>query len=419
MDIETFVAALDGGRRLTPTQFVKSFIAKQKSKGYSRSNIVKPFDPKKVKNQSEFLQRKYGDPSKPVKPFDYCKAQQRKKEAEDDEAYSVARLMVTQNISAEEAIRQWERRGEVMRPEYWGLTWNDLTPVGNWYVTKDGLRFPPVPWFNPKDGKTYWGLACCGGKPEAGKKKQRYKMLYFKEGEVPTFETNTFGDTAAKIKTKADPKLAADVDTYAATIATRVSGNDYTTEAVDRRTRRGIVTDEKTIKGVKLKGTNQTLAKSDVADSKYARSDKVTPTFTKPKPKKPTAAEVDRVRRAMGKTARPEPSAPPAPTERTTNIPKEDDGSTRSNAAPARSSKPTREDLRLAYNKAQGPLGTADVTDLVRIAVAIGVPNDSDLKYLTRAGIMKRIMKHAPTYDINTGSKKAPNGDILVAGPKC
>jgi hypothetical protein len=402
---------------------MKMLMSKQKSKNYSRANVAKPFDYRKVKNPSEFIQRKYGDPAN-VKRFDYCKAQQKRQAGTDDggEAYSAAKIMIEEGVSAEEAVRLYEeraaRRREVMRPEYWGLSWDDLTPVGNWYVTADGLRFPPVPWFNPKDGKTYWGLACCGGKPEAGKEKQRYKMLYFKEGEVPDFETNTFGDTAAKIKTKADPKLRDAVDTYSATIATRVSGNDYTTEAVDRRTRRGIVTDEKTIKGVKLKGTNQTLAKSDVSDSKYARAEKVAPTFTKPKPKKPTADEVARVARVMGRTA------VAAPQPRRTNIPTAEE----ENAAPARrttnvvgaeeaaagDAASMRERIRLAYNAADGAAGT---DELVRLAVRVGVPSTADLRTMTRAGVMKRIMKYAPRYDINTGSRKMANGDIAVSGP--
>lgn len=183
----------------------------KKSPQYRRQEAINPkpsFLYDLMDNRSPFIQRKYGPEGDEVKPFDYCKAQKRR-----------------ENLSEEDKL--WEK---VHKPEYWGLRWgakgatsgapDELFPVGNGgkgehYVNGDGLRFPPVK-FVVKE-KVYWGLPCCGGKPEGrtrvydredenrrGKTVQKNRerirrtMLFFRSDKMPNFtHLPEFSDSAA------------------------------------------------------------------------------------------------------------------------------------------------------------------------------------------------------------------------------
>jgi hypothetical protein len=183
----------------------------KKSPNYRKSEAIDPkpsFVYDLMDNRSPFIQRKYGPEGESVKPFDYCKAQQRR-----------------ENLSEEDKL--WEA---VHKPEYWGLRWgakgatsgapDELFPVGNGgkgehYVNGDGLRFPPVK-FVVKD-KVYWGLPCCGGKPEGrtrvydaneeglrgktvhkNRERIRRSMLFFRSDKMPNFtHLPEFSDAAA------------------------------------------------------------------------------------------------------------------------------------------------------------------------------------------------------------------------------
>ena len=289
MDVASVIQSLDGGR-VPPSKLIQILMSKQKQKGYSRSNVAKPFQYNKLKNPSEFIQNKYGNPNS-IKPFDYCKAQQRKQQDfRDSEEYPVAKLMINEKLTAEEAIEKYNKQQQekqiVFNPQYWGLSWEELTPVGDkYYVNKDGLRFPPIQWRNPADGKSYWGLACCGAEPRDGKKKQRYKMIYFRDETMPTMDAS-FGQTAVKslrklrrniIDKKDDPKSLASRDEIAN--QRRSKEGTWTT---------GIVKDTKKYNDVTLEGTNQVLARPDVVKKKE-------------KMKKPTAEDVKKIKTAMGK----------------------------------------------------------------------------------------------------------------------
>ena len=200
--------------------------------------------------------------------------------------------MNAEKVGAREALRrvdaEEEERKEVKKPEYWGLTWEDLKPEGNWYVTKDGLRFPPIPWKNPEDGKTYWGLACCGGEPKGdGQEKIRYKMLYFKQDEAPDLTGFQFKDTAA-----------------------RKHGKHGLYKGIYKNP---IKTDIKKYGDVKLKGTNATLAKTYAQIAEWStkrmkthnarrwgiRQDEEEEPEEAPKPKKPSRKALDAVKRTL------------------------------------------------------------------------------------------------------------------------
>jgi hypothetical protein len=258
---------LHGGYR-DPAKFMKAMLSKQKHQAnpYSREHIKAPFVPASVDNPSLFIQQKYKD--KPHVRFDYIKAAENQDARDRGEEDDVARIMMEQNVGVDEAIRRWDKsrdlKKEVMTPEYWGLSWDDLEQKGNWWVNPDGLRFPPIPWYNSADGKTYWGLACCGGEPEAGKKKQRYKMLYFKEGASPDLSQRQFERTAMqneRIRLVDDGS-----DEFNKVKKADQKGYQYDPEKED----------EKTYKGVSLKGTNLTLAKTPAEANAAAKKAKRT-----------------------------------------------------------------------------------------------------------------------------------------------
>jgi len=196
---------MSGGRR-KPYEIIASLMSKNKLDGYKKPG-VKPFSYSKLDNPSEDIQRKYG--VEEVKRFDYCKAQKRR-EAEEER---VAKL------TPEE--RRAEQLADLVRePEYWGLTWSDLTRQGNWYVTKDELRFPPVKWINPLDKKAYWALANGPGLPsgdvkynrdgkvvEGKRKRINYDMLYFKEGEIPSKFPSRYSALKRDVRIKNGIKL--------------------------------------------------------------------------------------------------------------------------------------------------------------------------------------------------------------------
>lgn len=194
-----------------PQQFIAAMMGKQKSQPipYNRANIVRPFNPQTLTNPSRDIQRKYLAPPAALKPYDACKAQQRRQEAieegapaADPEAYSLVSFMLKNKItSVAAAVRRYyekkEQECDVMKPEFWGLRMEDLQPRGNYFVNADGLRFPPIQWRDPITGQRYWGLAAGG--PGEDSQRNRYTMMYFKEGTAPDIDTQ-FKETAAAKK---------------------------------------------------------------------------------------------------------------------------------------------------------------------------------------------------------------------------
>ena len=148
---------------MPPKDFIARLMSQQKyHSNYSRDNIRPPFTYPRVDNPSKFIQVKYGDPNEPIKPFDYAKAYERRKEREREEEDEVARIMMEQDLDVDEAIEAIESgdelRKEVMKPEWWGLNLDDFKEYDGRLINDDGVSFPPIQWRNPKDKKMYWGL---------------------------------------------------------------------------------------------------------------------------------------------------------------------------------------------------------------------------------------------------------------------
>jgi len=197
------------------SRMIGALMSKNSTNNYQRPGI-KPFNAKKLNNPSPFIQKKYLDGD--VKPFDYCKAQQRKQ--------------------TEEPEPEWKK------PEYWGLTRDDLTKSGSKYITKDGLVFPPFEWTSPWNGKTYIGLA----KHEPGSK--RLTMIYFKD--FP--DKKGLPDDITFSETQARKRGLKNVSQYT------------------REEKLESLGDEDTIRynGVELKGTNRVLIRKYVKKRKDA-----------------------------------------------------------------------------------------------------------------------------------------------------
>ena len=148
---------------MPPKDFIARLMSQQKyHSNYSRDNIRPPFTYPRVDNPSKFIQVKYGDPNEPIKPFDYAKAYERRKEREREEEDEVARMMMEQDLDVDEAIDAISEgdtlRKEVMKPEWWGLNLDDFKDYDGRLINDDGVSFPPIPYRNPVDKKTYWGL---------------------------------------------------------------------------------------------------------------------------------------------------------------------------------------------------------------------------------------------------------------------
>lgn len=232
---------LTGGYR-NPASFVRAMMRKQKDQAipYNRESVVKPFQPDSVENPSLDIQRKYKTP--PYSRFSYRRAADNQERRDAEEQDDVVRIMMRDGVNvataAQRYLEETAKRREVLKPEYWGLTWDDFHKEGKHMVNADGLRWPPVTWINPTDKKPYYALACCGGDPGEGKRKIRYKMLYFKEDDMPNLEDHSFGDT----------------------VRTREGYRRYQRgpDVVNAEK-----SDTKTYRGVRLDGTNKTLAKTD------------------------------------------------------------------------------------------------------------------------------------------------------------
>jgi hypothetical protein len=68
------------------------------------------------------------------------------------------------------------------KPEYWGLTMDQLKPVYKnkrlvYYLTRDNLRFPPVEWRSSKSGKIFHAL------PQYTADGTAYNKLYFRDND--------------------------------------------------------------------------------------------------------------------------------------------------------------------------------------------------------------------------------------------
>lgn len=285
---------LTGGYR-DPSRFIKAMMSKQKGTAppYNRNAIVAPFQPDRVENPSMDIQRKYKNA--PYRRFDYIAASINRDTRDREEEDDVARVMIRDRVTVPEAVRRYlaETRlhSEVMKPEYWGLTWADLQPSGRWYVTDDGLRFPPIPWTDPNTKRVYWGLACCGVEPAEGREKQRYKMLFFREGEAPNFPANaSFGEETVRKARKA--------------AAPNVAPRNRPFEEVGIRER------ETVKRGIRLIGTNKTLIKTpaQIAAQQAARRG-----GTRPKPAVQISAATRAAIRAELDRVREEGRPPPAP----------------------------------------------------------------------------------------------------------
>jgi hypothetical protein len=175
------------GGRAAPHVFISAMMSKQKRQQppYSRDDVAPPFRYGKMDNPSEFIQARYG--SDEVRPFNAVRAQKRRDEAMRQRVQKVAGIMAEEKVSAKQAAEianaEEKQRQLVHSPEYWGLTWDDLEPRGIWYFTKDGLRFPPVQYIDPSTGAKHYALATIDD--DADKQRHRFKMLFFKENDVP------------------------------------------------------------------------------------------------------------------------------------------------------------------------------------------------------------------------------------------
>ena len=158
----------------------------------------------KMDNPSEFLQRHFGVAEKDIKPFDRIKGAEnmlrRAKALEREMEKRAEELVEKYDFNADDAQFQAEMEAslhkEAKKPEYWGLTWDDLRPVYGkkkgtndvnrdhirYYITEDNIRFPPVQWQSKKSGKIFEALPQYI--PEGGdREKTRYNKLYFRDND--------------------------------------------------------------------------------------------------------------------------------------------------------------------------------------------------------------------------------------------
>lgn len=249
------------GGKAAPKDFMAYMMSKQKHQPtpYSRASIKPPFRYSKVDNPSVFIQKKYGD--EPTKPFDYCKAQQRREARKAEEEDKVAQIMKAEDLNIDDAVRRYKEyedlRKEVFKPEWWGLRREDFTEQNGRLITSDGLVFPPVEWRDKATGRKYWALRYV--KPldrerqsEVLPKNKQYTMLFFKQGYEPDDLPSNFSMKTVYKRSKGEPRgTARTVTSY-------------------------IVETEKKKRGVTLAGTNLTKAvPHDVAKETARKSGKV------------------------------------------------------------------------------------------------------------------------------------------------
>ncbi len=105
-----------------------------------------------------------------------------------------------------------KKRNEVMKPEYWGLSWDDFEEVdGELVEKKHGLLWRPI-FFKPTgEEEGCWGLRCCryDKKGREIPTNKKYEWIYFREqddcGHIP--------DSAKEdIPTDADPPDTIDAE---------------------------------------------------------------------------------------------------------------------------------------------------------------------------------------------------------------
>ena len=196
-----------------PSDKIARFMSKEKPE-YSLPTKSK-FDLSKMDNPSEFLQRQFGVDEEDIKPFDRVKAaqnliarQQRILRAIDKRADELAEKY---GFSRDDAEFQAEMEADIhkaaKKPEYWGLTWDELEPVYGkvkgtdrinpehirYYITKDNIRFPPVQWESEKSGKIFEALAQYIPEGE-DRERTRYNKLYFRDNDetIEGVKLNTY-----------------------------------------------------------------------------------------------------------------------------------------------------------------------------------------------------------------------------------
>lgn len=171
---------------------------------YRLSKPKTGFNIKAMNNPSEFIQRKAGIPEDEIVPFDKAQAAENIRRRKSREAKRLKRrieeLVERYSMDEEEAERQASMEVDIhkaaQRPEYWGLSWDDLKPVYGkkqgtntinknnirYYITKDNVRFPPVKWKSGKSGRIFEALA--EYVPEGGdRQRTRYTKLYFRDND--------------------------------------------------------------------------------------------------------------------------------------------------------------------------------------------------------------------------------------------
>ena len=113
-----------------------------------------------------------------------------------------------------ELSEEQKTRNEVMKPEYWGLSWDDFEEVdGELVEKKHGLLWRPI-FFKPTgQDEGCWGLRCCryDTKGREIPTNKKYEWIYFREqddcGAVPDSpvkDIRTDADPPEKIETEDD-----------------------------------------------------------------------------------------------------------------------------------------------------------------------------------------------------------------------
>lgn len=172
---------------------------------YRLSKPKTGFNIEAMNNPSEFIQRKAGIPKDEIVPFDKAQAAENIRRRKSREAKKLKRrieeLVERYSMGEEEAEDQASMEADIhkaaQRPEYWGLTKDDLKPVYGkkagtntinkdnvrYYITKDNVRFPPVQWKSEKSGRIFEALA--EYVPEGGdRQRTRYTKLYFRDNDA-------------------------------------------------------------------------------------------------------------------------------------------------------------------------------------------------------------------------------------------
>jgi len=191
------------GYGVPPADKIARLLSREKPK-YRLSKPKTKFNIKAMDNPSEFIQRKAGIPKDEIIPFDRVKAVRkalnRKKQEEARVRGQASVLVRDYDFREDEAEMQSQMEADIhkaaQRPEYWGLTKDDLTPVYGmkegtntinkdhirYYITKDNIRFPPVQWKSAKSGRIFEALPEYIP-PEDGRQRTRYRKLYFRDND--------------------------------------------------------------------------------------------------------------------------------------------------------------------------------------------------------------------------------------------